>query len=140
MASKINFDLFISYAHENKKKVLELLQNLKLAGFRAWIDSEQMINGDINRMMKKGIDESELFLCCATTSYCKSENCIKELEYASRKKKEIIWVLFETFNGKEDRIQKLDEISWYFGDQKYYRNDNVEDLVNVITKLRQVIS
>ena len=138
MASAFKFDLFISYSHENKEKVLELFRKLKQQGFHSWIDTEQMINGDINWMMKKGIDESELFLCCATTSYCKSENCLKEIEYAYFSKKKIVYVLFEKFNGEEDRKKKLDIISWYFRNQKYYKNDNVEDLVKTIETLRQV--
>ena len=131
MATQIKFDLFISYAHENQEKVLNLLKSLKQKGISPWIDKDQMRRGDIQQIMQQGIDQSKLFLCCATTDYCKSESCLRELRYADYIKKEIIWVLFENFKDSEDRKLKLKQIGWYISHQKYYKH-NDSNLINVI--------
>ena len=134
-----NFDLFMSYCGKNKKEVHELYEELTKRGYNIWIDKNKMIVGDTDELMKKGIDESELFMCCATTNYCASESCLLEFKYAVHKKKKMIYILFEEFKGHDDRMNKLDAISFRFAGQKYYKHENVDGIVKAIEELRRVI-
>ena len=134
-----NFDLFMSYCGKNKKEVHELYDELTKRGYNIWIDKNKMIVGDTDELMKKGIDESELFMCCATTNYCASESCLLEFKYAVHKKKKMIYILFEEFTGHDDRMNKLDAISFRFAGQKYYKHENFDGIVKAIEELRRVI-
>ena len=135
MANQFKFDLFISYCHQNKNAVSNIYDKLKQVGVKSWIDIKEMICE-----LHNGINESELFLCCASTDYCNSEKCLRELRYADFLKKKIIFfVLFEHFHSKEEKNEKLKAINWYLLDHKYYRYDRIDDLINAITILLKVI-
>ena len=90
--------------------------------------------------MKKGIDESKFFMCCATTSYCKSENALKEFNYAVEKGKEIVYILFENFSNKQDRLEKLDAIAFDFAGKMYYKNKDVDMICKLIEELKHVFN
>ena len=138
MNSSFNFDLFVSYSWSNKTLVHELCSLLEKKGYKLWLDKNEMKHGNINHLMKKGIDESEIFVCCATTNYCKSENALKEFNYAIARKKLIIYIIFEIFNGEEDRLKKLDEISFEFARQMYYKHDDLDGIVRTVEELKRV--
>ena len=91
------------------------------------------------RINEKRDRESELFMCCATTRYCKREHCLLEFNYAVNTNKRVIYILFEHFTGNDDRMKRLDTISFRFAGQKYYKNDNVDGIVKAIEELRRVI-
>ena len=142
MASNNNlfqFNLFFSYCGENKNEVYKLYEELKEKGFKIWIDKEEMKSGNVNKLMKKGIDESDVFLCCATTSYCKSDNCMLEWNYAVDIRKKFIYIIFEKFKDKQERIEKLDEISFHLAGQKYFKHEDVEGIVTAIQDLVHMI-
>ena len=134
-----NFDLFISYSGDNKNDVYILYDELNKRGYNIWIDKNKIIVGDTDELIKKGIDQSELFMCCATTSYCASEYCLLELKYAVHKKRKVIYILFEQFNGHDDRMNKLDKISFRFAGQKYYKHLDIDGIKKAIEELRRVI-
>ena len=128
MANRFKFDLFISYCNNNKAEVNKLYEQLFELGYISWISDE--------KGYLREIDESELFLCCATTSYNESERCQVELKYAYEQNKNIIFFFFENFNGEEDRNNKLKGIlSWFLENKKYYRHDRIDDLIITISEL-----
>ncbi len=133
-----NFDLFVSYCGNDKDEVYKLCDDLEQEGYKLWIDKNEMIVGNISELMRKGIDNSFLFMCCATTSYFSSDNCLLEFNYAINKKKNIIYILFEQFNGHDDRMKKLDRIAFRFAGQKHYKHENLEGIVMAIEELRKV--
>ena len=98
-----------------------------------------MIVGYVDKLMQKGIDQSQLFMCCATTNYCASANCLLEFNYAVNTFKNVIYIIFEKFTGNEDRMRRLHAISFRFAGQKYYKHENVDGIVKAIEELRSVI-
>lgn len=88
------FDIFISYAGENKDQISMIHERLTQCNIRAWIDKEQM-RGFILETMARGIENSKLFLMGASKAYYSSENCRKEAAYANERRKNIIPVKFE---------------------------------------------
>ena len=137
MASKTNasFHLFVSYCGENKNEVYKLFNQLEIEGFKLWIDKNEMTHGNVDQLMQKGIDDSELFMCCASSAYCRSDNCMAEFNYAIGMKKKVIYVLFEKFEGDEDRMKKLHKIAFRLSRQKYYKNENIDGIVWAIKNL-----
>ena len=135
-----NFDVFLSYCSVNKNDLYKFYDHLTKRVYNIWIDKNKMIVGDTDELMKKGIDQSELFMCCATTSYCSSENCLLEFNYAVHKKKKIIYILFEKYNGEDDRMNKLDAISFRFAGQIYYKHFEIDGIVKAIEELRRVFN
>ena len=134
----ISSNIFMSYCGQNKNDVYMLYDELTQRGYNIWIDKNKMILGGTDELMKKGIDESELFMCCATTSYCESKNCLLEFNYAVQTYKKVIYILFEKFNGPDDRRKRLDKIYFRFAGQKYYKHDNLDGIVKAIEELRRV--
>ena len=128
----------MSYCGDNKKDVYKLYDELTKREYKIWIDKNKMIIGNVDELMKKGIDESELFVCCATTSYCGSKNCLLEFNYAVNTNKKLIYILFEKFNGNDDRMNKLDAISFRFAGQKYYKHVDIDGIVKALEELRRV--
>jgi hypothetical protein len=94
-----------------------------------------MIHGNVSDLMQKDIDESEVFMCCATTQYCASVNCKRELKYASYMKKKILYILFESFNGADDRNENLHAIAFYMAEEKYYKHEDVNGIDNALKAL-----
>jgi hypothetical protein len=133
-----NFDIFVSYCSVNKEEVLKLCDELEKREYKLWIDKNQMIFGNTDELMKNGIDNSQLFMCCATTRYGSSDSCFLEFNYAVNKKKNIIYILFEQFNGHDDRMNKLGKIAFRFAGEKYYKNNNLDGIVKAIEELRKV--
>lgn len=129
------FDFFVSYSSADKIEVYNLCDLLKRRGFKIWIDKEQMILGNTDELMQQGIDQSQLFLCCATSSYCKSEFCMLEFKYAANIKKKIVYILFERFNGNEDRMEKLHKIAFRFAGEKYYKHEDIDGIVGALKNL-----
>jgi hypothetical protein len=138
MSSNIKFDIFISYCWDNKKEVHELCDSLKNKGLKLWMDKEQMLNGNIDEIMKRGIKESKFFMCCATTSYCKRDNTMLEFNYATAIGKTIIYVTFEKFNSPKDRLDQLDKIALRMAKQLYFKNDNIDGILESFHDLNKV--
>jgi hypothetical protein len=134
------FHIFLSHSRLNVNDVEKLYNELKKKNYNIWFDRNEMISGNVDNLMKNGIDNSELFMCCATTNYCSSDNCFLEFNYAIFTGKKIIYILFEKFNGNKDMLKKLDKISFRFAGEKYYKHDDLDGIVKVIEKLRQVFS
>ncbi len=133
-----SYDIFVSYCADNKTEVNILYDELEKRDYKLWIDKKKMISGNTDELMKNGIDHSQLFMCCATTSYCASKNCMLEFNYAVNTDKTVIYILFEQFNGHDDRMKKLDKIAFRFAGQKYYKYDNLNGIVKAIEELRKV--
>lgn len=76
----------------NHKRVVEINELLKAAGFSTWCDSDRM-TGDIVGKMIDGIDHTKVVLCFVTKRYVDkvntpeniTDNCKKEFMYAARK-------------------------------------------------------
>ena len=83
-----SFDIFISYSWNIKDQVEKLDNKLNSAGFSTWRDDTKMcFNESLHTQLAEGILNSKLVLVCLTKEYIKSENCKKEINYASNLKK-----------------------------------------------------
>ena len=138
MTKKLKFDIYLSYSFENKDLVEELYKKIYGNGYILWFNKNKMAIGNQNKLIQNVIDESLVFLCCATTSYCKNENEIEELNYAIKKEKKIIYVLFENFKNKQDILEKLDKISFDLVHCLYYKHNDIKSIIKELEIFKKV--
>lgn len=82
--------IMLSYNHKSAGSlVLKVNEKLQTCGYKTWIDVDNM-EGSILSAMANAIEQSDVILVFITDEYCKSENCVKECEYASHRGKRII--------------------------------------------------
>ncbi len=87
--------LFISYAHEDKETVKELVQALS-PFHRIWIDTSSIDPGeDWEQAIQRGVLFCDVFLYIASKFSCASPECEKELLFAFKCRKRIIPLILE---------------------------------------------
>lgn len=134
--NKTKKKLFVSYSHQNKGEVRNIIDQLRSYGLDFWIDEEQIDVGDrIIERVQTGISECDLpiiFLSHASksSSFAKHEL----LSFLSS-------ALYNSSENKNWFIVKLDDvepnnIAFGLGDFKYFdlENQSVEQLVTEIEK------
>ena len=91
------FDIFISYSHEQSRLVLAQKEKLVAADFSVWIDNENQPVGDesMPKWLSSAMIRSLTVLVFFSKAYEASENCQCELMFAKSKKKPIIYVRAE---------------------------------------------
>jgi hypothetical protein len=127
MASKNEkeFDVFCSYQWDIKSDIEHLHKNLESAvkDLRIWRDVNELRNNNVGlfKQLGKNIIGSKIFLCCLTKKYTKSENCLRELNFAAKMSKPIIYLMIEKMN-----VDQLDpEVAFIMGNAVYiqcYKN------------------
>ena len=134
-------NIFLSYGKNNKKRSLELNEILKNEGLKIWIDTEKMANGNISDLMRNGIKNSDLFLCCLTDNYLKSENCMRELRLAASFGKLILFVLFEnTSMSSKEIFKQYEKVANYVVDEIYYKITDLNKLkCGIFSALKQLV-
>ena len=73
--------------------------------FTVWMDDKELDNSDLDEQLANGIAKSRVFLCCVTKKYSQSDNCKKEITFATTKKKPMIILMFEHFSNIPEGFQ-----------------------------------
>jgi hypothetical protein len=61
--------IFIAHANEDKPQIRELYGKLKAAGYRPWLDEEELLPGQNWREeIPKALKNSDLFLACLSST------------------------------------------------------------------------
>jgi len=83
--------IFLSHASENKKQVQDLNRRLKAAGYRTWLDEDQLLPGDKwNLEIQKALEQADLMIVFLSQfANQKSGYCQKEIEWALERQKEM---------------------------------------------------
>ncbi len=95
--SEINdetFDVMISYSHKDKTLCQQIYDELIKAGFRVWIDFDQM-HGNVMDAMAQAIERSKTVIICMSEDYRKSNYCRAEAHYAFQRQRKIVPVLLQ---------------------------------------------
>ena len=92
----MNAEVFISYASEDRERILALVDRLDAAGVSVWID---MAGIEVATMWSKeivsAIRECKVLLLSISPQSTEAENVVKELALASERKKPIIPIYLE---------------------------------------------
>lgn len=74
--------IFISYSHEDKKRVLPIIKLLKNNGYRVWYDSDIQPGRKWDKCIEKVLKNSSIFISFFSRCYWKSGACIEEISFA----------------------------------------------------------
>ena len=95
------YDIFISYQWASKPLVEKIHEKLVVTEYDVWRDDEQLTGNDLNEQLINGIQNSACIVCFITKKYSESENCKREISYASSLKKQLLIVMLENVSIKE---------------------------------------
>jgi len=87
--------IMLSYCWAQQPLVKEIAAGLKQAGYRIWLDIEQMA-GSTLEAMASAVEGSCVVLVCMSRRYKESPNCRLEGEYTSNLRKDWIPLMVET--------------------------------------------
>ena len=88
------FDIMISYSHKDKILCKQIYEELIKAGYRVWIDFDQM-HGNVMDAMAQAIEQSHTIIICMSEEYRKSNYCRAEAHYAFQRQLKIVPVLLQ---------------------------------------------
>ena len=88
------FDIMISYSHKDKVLCKQLYEHLVQAGYRVWIDFDQM-RGNVMDAMAQAIERAHTIIICMSQEYRRSNFCRAEAHYAFQRQLKIVPVLLQ---------------------------------------------
>ncbi|UJR22645.1 hypothetical protein I4U23_025685 [Adineta vaga] len=88
------FDIMISYSHKDEVLCKQIYEELVKAGFRVWIDFDQM-HGNVMDAMAQAIERSNTIVICMSEQYRRSNYCRAEAHYAFQRQLKIVPVLLQ---------------------------------------------
>jgi hypothetical protein len=97
---KKQYDIMISYSHQDKDLCHRICSALEKDQFRVWIDS-QLMHGATFDAMADAIENSEFVFICMSDAYKQSPFCQMEASYAIKRRCSIV-LLVMTPNYKAD--------------------------------------
>ena len=90
------FDIFLSYNWESKDLIKSLYAKLtQELEYKVWIDDHQLDSRGLYEQLCEGIKNSKCVVCCVTKKYSQSENCIREINFASVSRKPLIIIMLD---------------------------------------------
>ena len=88
------FDIMISYSHKDKVLSKQLYEHLVRAGYRVWIDFDQM-HGNVMDAMAQAIERSQTIIICMSEQYRRSNYCRAEAHYAFQRQLKLVPVVLQ---------------------------------------------
>ncbi|CAH1794188.1 unnamed protein product, partial [Owenia fusiformis] len=144
--------VMISYSWSNQKQVLEISEYIRKAGYKVWLDVDQ-IEGSTIEAMANAVENAHVVLVCMSQAYKDSPNSRAEAEYAYQLRKEVVplklqrnyrpdgWLgfvvgsrLFFDFSGKYTFESRIDGLMKELR-RKYFPNSEQEDTADVVARV-----
>jgi hypothetical protein len=94
ISNDTRFDVMISYSHKDQKIIKQVYDELVRAGYRIWIDFDQM-HGNIMDAMAQAIEQSHAIIICMSEHYQRSNFCRAEAQYAFQRKLKMVPILLQ---------------------------------------------
>jgi hypothetical protein len=88
------FDIMISYSHKDEIICRRIYDELTRAGYRVWIDFDQM-HGNVMDAMAQAIEQSKTVVICMSEQYRRSSYCRAEAHYAFQRQLNIVPILLQ---------------------------------------------
>ena len=119
-------DIMISYNWSSGKDLaLRLSKDLKTAGYKVWIDEEEM-GIQIHESMEKTVRNSKIILPILSREYEESTNCLLEFNYAFDLRKKIIPILCQKGYRAEGTV-RMKTLSLLYSDFSRTGDDDKDD-------------
>ena len=92
----MNAEVFISYASEDRERILDLVERLRGAGVSVWIDQMGIEGATMwSQEIVEAIDSCKVLILAISQRSTESENVVKELALASERRKKILPVCLD---------------------------------------------
>ena len=100
---KCDYDVFLSYDQEwnTKESVEKFHDKLHSDGYKVWCDTNLQANQNAIRQISNSILNSQIFLCLLTRNYCDSNMSNREIDYAFKCGKTIVYLMIENMTVEE---------------------------------------
>jgi hypothetical protein len=101
--------LFVSYCHSNKEIVHRVADELTKLNYKIWIDTRDLTQGNkLLANIQSGIQTAHIVICFISENYCKSKNCMIEINFAYNKDKKILPIMLDDyFKVEQEGIQLM---------------------------------
>ena len=126
------FDIFVSYAHEDKRFVGEVIGKLSTAGLSIWIDKEIHHGESISSRIVNAIERATFVLYFSSKNSNVSDYCIGEILVAVQKKKCIIPIKIDSTDYCDDLLVHLIRLH-YVNFIKGFSAEEYDELVKVLS-------
>lgn len=126
------YDIFVSYAHEDKKIVGEIIGKLSSAGLSVWVDKEIHHGESISARIVKAIEKATFVLFFSSKNSNASDYCIGEILVAVQKKKCIIPIKIDSSDYCDDLIVYLIRLH-YVNFIEGFSEEEYDELVSVLS-------
>ena len=133
------YDIFISYQWGIQEQVAKFHKKLELSTkYKIWRDENALRQSTegLYDQLAQNINRSKVFLCFLTKKYIASPNCKRELEFAARISKAIIYLMIEKIDVKTELVNAAGFIMGSANYTHCYDNpeswweDNFEEITN----------
>ena len=106
--------IFISYAHQDKDEVLEIIGRMQAEGYRIWYNKRTDSSMEWAEHIAERLADCGYFIAFISPEYLASANCLDELNYARDKEKNRLLVYLSNVTlpaGLSMRINRLQATS-----------------------------
>ena len=90
-----NHKIFISYCEEHTNLVTRIADELEKLNYKIMLNIEYNSYLKLYSEVSKAINDSDIMICFIDKNYCESDETIKEITYASKKKKKILPIILD---------------------------------------------
>ncbi len=101
--------VFVSYNHDDAKRVLQLVEFMQQNGIRVWFDEINHRGENWRDIIKERIEHCHVFIAFLSKQYCRSEFCFRELDEADKAGKKLFAYFLDGFSGS--RLKKYPALS-----------------------------
>lgn len=121
--------VFFSYAHANSNSVLPIIEQLDKANYRLWYDNGIEVGANWVEVVANHLLNSKIVILFISKEFLKSQNCIREVNYAVAERKQMYCVFLDDSTLPQDMAMQLSTIDKYYAINK----DPNEIAQNIIT-------
>ena len=115
----MNTEVFISYASDDRARILDLLERLREAGVSVWIDQMGIEGATMwSQEIVEAIDNCKVLILAISKRSTKSENVVKELALASERRKNILPVFLDSSGipkSMEYQLAGIQRVEYFAG-------------------------
>ncbi|MDB4807990.1 TIR domain-containing protein [Verrucomicrobia bacterium] len=133
-------EVFVSYASEDRERILDLVENLRGAGVSVWIDQMGIEGATMwSQEIVEAIDGCKVLILAISQQSTESENVVKELALASERRKKILPVCLESSGipkSMEYQLAGIQRVE-YFAEEK---EQGLQAMIRSLAKLGVTVS
>lgn len=105
--------VFFSYAHANSEKVLPIIEQLDKANYRLWYDNGIEAGANWVEVVASHLLNSKTVIFFISGEFLKSQNCIREVNYAVAERKQMYCIFLDDSKLPKDMAMQLSTTDKY---------------------------